>query len=115
MTSISTVLIVGSGAMGSQISMVCALAGLNVRVQDISAESLTRARTSLQERMDRNVAKGRLSAEDLDAAFARLTFTTDLAEASADVDFVIEAAVEKLEVKRALFAQLDRLCPPTRS
>jgi 3-hydroxybutyryl-CoA dehydrogenase len=111
MTSISTVLVVGSGAMGSQIAMVCALAGLDVRVQDISAESLDRARTSLQARMDRNVAKGRLSAEDRDAAFAKMTFTTDLPAAADGVDFVIEAAVEKLDVKRALFAELDRLCP----
>lgn len=111
MTSISTVLVVGSGAMGSQIAMVCALAGLDVRVQDISAESLDRARTSLQDRMDRNVAKGRLSAADRDAAFARMTFTTELPAAAAGVDFVIEAAVEKLDVKRALFAELDRLCP----
>jgi 3-hydroxybutyryl-CoA dehydrogenase len=111
MTSISTVLVVGSGAMGSQIAMVCALAGLDVRVQDISAQSLDRARTSLQARMDRNVAKGRLSAEDRDAAFAKMTFTTDLPAAADGVDFVIEAAVEKLDVKRALFAELDRLCP----
>lgn len=111
MTPISTVLVVGSGAMGSQIAMVCALAGLDVRVQDISAESLERAHTSLRARMDRNVAKGRLSAEDRDAAFGRMAFTTDLAEAARDVDFVIEAAVEKLDVKRALFAELDRLCP----
>lgn len=111
MTPISTVLVVGSGAMGSQIAMVCALAGLDVRVQDISAESLDRARTSLQARMDRNVAKGRLSAADRDAAFAKMTFTTDLPAAADGVDFVIEAAVEKLDVKRALFAELDRLCP----
>lgn len=111
MTPLSTVLVVGSGAMGSQIAMVCALAGLDVRVQDISAESLDRARTSLQARMDRNVAKGRLGAEDRDAAFARMRFTTDLAAAADGVDFVIEAAVEKLDVKRALFAELDRLCP----
>ena len=82
MTPLSTVLVVGSGAMGSQIAMVCALAGLDVRVQDISAESLDRARTSLQARMDRNVAKGRLGAEDRDAAFARMRFTTDLAAAA---------------------------------
>lgn len=112
MTSISTVLVVGSGTMGSQISMVCALAGLDVRVQDVSAESIERAHANLRQRMDRNVEKGRLSAEERDAAFGRLTFTTSLPEAAHGVDFVIEAAVEKLDVKRALFAELDRLCPP---
>ena len=49
---------------------------------------------------------------DVDAAFARLSFTTDLQVAAADADFVIEAAVEKLDVKRRLFADLDRVAPP---
>ncbi|MBB2893827.1 3-hydroxyacyl-CoA dehydrogenase family protein [Flexivirga oryzae] len=111
MTDISRILVVGSGAMGSQIGMVCALSGYEVRVQDISTDSLDRAEAQLHSRIDRNVEKGRLSAEERDAAFARMTFTTDLAEAAKDVDFVIEAAVEKLDIKRELFARLDELCP----
>lgn len=67
MTDIARILVVGSGAMGSQIAMVCALTGYTVSVQDISADSLQRARISLRERIDRNVAKGRLSAQDRDA------------------------------------------------
>jgi len=111
-TDISRILVVGSGAMGSQIGMVCALSGYRVRVQDISAESLDRAQSQLRSRIDRNVEKGRLTAEERDAAFDRIGFTTDLAAAAGDADFVIEAAVEKLEVKRELFARLDDLCPP---
>ena len=111
MTDISRILVVGSGAMGSQIGMVCALSGYEVRVQDISHESLERAQTQLRSRVDRNVEKGRLTAEERDAAFDRMTFTTDLAEAANDVDFVIEAAIEKLDIKRELFARLDELCP----
>ena len=111
MTDISRILVVGSGAMGSQIGMVCALAGYQVRVQDISAESLDRAQAQLHSRIDRTVAKGRLTEHERDDAFDRLTFTTELAQAARDVDFVIEAAVEKLDVKRELFARLDELCP----
>lgn len=111
MTDISRILVVGSGAMGSQIGMVCALAGYAVRVQDISTESLDRAQSQLHSRIDRNVEKGRLTEQERDAAFARMTFTTDLVEAAQDVDFVIEAAVEKLDIKRELFARLDELCP----
>lgn len=111
MTDISRILVVGSGAMGSQIAMVCALSGYDVRVQDISAESLDRAQAQLHSRIDRNVSKGRLTEVDRDAAFGRMTFTTDLAAAAKDVDFVIEAAVEKLDVKRELFGRLDQLCP----
>ena len=107
---IGQVLVVGSGAMGSQIAMVCALAGIEVHLQDIDPAMLEKAQTDLARRLERNVSKGRLSAEDRDAAFARLSVGTELA-AAADVDFVIEAAVEKLDVKRELFAELDRLCP----
>lgn len=106
------VLVVGSGAMGSQIAMVCALSGYDVAVHDIAEEGLARARTALEERIDRNVAKGRLSQEERDAAFARMAFGTDLADLAADADLVIEAAVEKLDVKRQIFADLDRVCPP---
>ncbi|HWC22417.1 MAG TPA: 3-hydroxyacyl-CoA dehydrogenase family protein [Flexivirga sp.] len=111
MTDISRILVVGSGAMGSQIAMVCALSGYEVRVQDISDDSLARAEAQLRARIDRNVTKGRLTEADRDAAFGRMTFTTDLAAAAQDVDFVIEAAIEKLDVKRELFARLDELCP----
>lgn len=108
---IQKILVVGSGAMGSQIAMVCALAGLEVEVQDLAEASLEKARTELRARMERNVVKGRLTAEERDAAFDRLAFGTDLAGAARTADFVIEAAVEKLDVKRELFAELDRLTP----
>lgn len=107
-----TILVVGAGAMGSQIAMACALAGYRVRIQDIATESLEKARTNLTGVMDRRVTKGRLTQAESDEAFARLDLTTDLEAACADVDLVIEAAVENLEVKQDLFARLDSLCPP---
>lgn len=108
---IGKVLVIGAGAMGSQIAMVCALAGAEVAVQDVAPQSWERAEAELHARMDRNVEKGRLTEQERDAAFARLTFHTDLAAAAEDADLVIEAAVEKLDVKRSLFAELDRLTP----
>jgi 3-hydroxybutyryl-CoA dehydrogenase len=106
------VCVVGSGAMGAQIAMACALAGYRVSVQDISAESLTRAERSLHEILQRRVQKGRVSGEDRDAAFGRLGFATGLADAAGSADFVIEAVVEDLAVKKDLFARLDDLCAP---
>jgi 3-hydroxybutyryl-CoA dehydrogenase len=106
------VLVVGAGAMGAQIAMACALAGYRTSVTDIAAASLDRARDNLRALTGRRVDKGRLSAGDRDAAFGRLTFTTELAAAAPTADFVIEAAVEDLAVKRELFARLDALCPP---
>ncbi len=110
--NVNTVVVVGAGAMGSQIGMVCALAGLAATVTDIAEPALAKAAADLRGRLSRDVAKGRRTAADVDAAFGRLTFTTDLAGAAATADYVIEAAVEKLDIKRALFADLDRAAPP---
>ena len=98
--------------MGAQIAMVCALAGHDTTVTDLTDDALDRARSQLQARLDRDVAKGRRTRDDVDAAFARLTFSTDLDAAAAGADLVIEAAVEKLDVKREVFARLDKVAPP---
>jgi 3-hydroxybutyryl-CoA dehydrogenase len=105
------ILVVGAGAMGSQIAMVCALAGYDTTVTDVADEALDRATSQLHARLDRDVAKGRRTREDVDAAFARLTFSTDVDAAAAAADLVIEAALEKLEVKREVFARLDKIVP----
>ncbi len=106
------ILVVGAGAMGSQIGMVCALAGYATVVQDIEAGGAGPGRDPAAHRLDRNVEKGRMSREQVDAAFGRLTFSTDLDAAAATADLVIEAAVEKLDVKRQFFARLDKAAPP---
>ncbi len=109
--NIRHILVVGSGAMGSQIGLVAALAGYRVTIQDISAEMLAAAKSQLASRLQANVAKGKASAADADAALARLSFRTDLA-AVADADFVIEAATERLDIKQEIFARLGELAPP---
>ena len=109
--SIDSVLVVGAGAMGSQIAMVCALSGYDVVLNDISGEALDRAVASLRSRMQRKVDKGTASPAEIDSAFARLRTTDVLDEESCEVDLVIEAAIEKLDVKRELFATLERLAP----
>lgn len=108
--NVENILVVGAGAMGSQIAMVCALAGRRVAVQDLSQDMLATARAQLEERTERSVVKGRLSEDDRRSALERLTFTTDL-KAAEHSDFVIEAVVERIDVKRDLFARLDRLAP----
>lgn len=108
---INRILVVGAGAMGSQIGMVCALAGYQVTLQDVSEDMLGTAREQLTARMDSSVDKGRRSRADADAALDRLAFTTSLEDGAADADFVIEAATEKLEVKRAIFAALGQAAP----
>ena len=109
--SINSVLVVGAGAMGSQIAMVCALSGYDVVLNDISGEALDRAVTSLRSRMQRKIDKGTATSAEIDEAFARLRTTDVLDEDSCAVDLVIEAAIEKLDIKRELFAELERLAP----
>ncbi|MET0964934.1 MAG: 3-hydroxyacyl-CoA dehydrogenase family protein [Nakamurella sp.] len=109
---IQHIVIVGAGAMGSQIGMICALAGFDATVNDLHADALQRSELQLRQRLTRDIEKGRRTQDDVDAAFGRLSFSTDLTNAAAAADYVIEAAVEKLDVKRQLFADLDRIAPP---
>ncbi|WP_163527073.1 3-hydroxyacyl-CoA dehydrogenase family protein [Halobacillus ihumii] len=107
---IKEVAVIGAGAMGSQIAMICALHGYRVTLNDIAEESLTQAKESLQGHMNRRIQKGKLSEQQVEEAFGRLTFDVNLA-AVKDADLVIEAVVEKLDVKRELFATLDDITP----
>ncbi|MGP1906967.1 3-hydroxyacyl-CoA dehydrogenase family protein [Metabacillus sp. JX24] len=108
---IHEIAVIGSGTMGSQIAMVCALSGYPVTLQDVSGESLAKAKDFLQQQMDKRVKKGRYTAEETDAAFSRILFTSSLEDVR-DADLVIEAIVEKLDVKRELFRQLDEITQP---
>lgn len=107
---ITKIAVIGSGTMGSQIAMVCALGGYSVVLHDINDESLTKAKESLQDHMDRRIQKGRLTEKEVSDAFSRMAFSSSLDDLR-DVDFVIEAIVEKLEAKRELFAKLDEVTP----
>ncbi len=111
-TDIKHVAVIGSGAMGAHIGMVCALAGYRVTIVDVSAEALDRATVALGAFTQRSVEKGKLTPAERDSAFGRLSFASELAPSVADADLVIEAIVEKLDVKRDLFADLDAHCPP---
>nr|WP_263327363.1 3-hydroxyacyl-CoA dehydrogenase family protein [Neobacillus sp. Marseille-Q6967] len=102
--------VIGAGTMGSQIAMVCALSGYSITLQDVSEESLAKGKNILEEQMQKRVSKGRLTAETVEAAFKRIKFTSSL-EALSDIDIVIEAIVEKLEIKRELFSKLDKIAP----
>lgn len=108
-----TVLVCGAGAMGRQIAMLAALGGYETRLYDVAEPQLDDALHNLRELMARRIDKGRNSAEEVAAAFERLTVTTDLEVAASSVDAVIEAIVERLDVKRELFAQLSEYAPAT--
>lgn len=110
--NIRNICIVGAGNMGHQIALGAALAGFKVKCTDMNEEVLLKAEQFVTTYLPERVAKGKLTQAQVDAARANITFTKDLSEAASDADLVIEAIIERLEIKRTLFAELDRLCPP---
>lgn len=100
--------VIGAGLMGSGIAQVSAVAGWEVVLRDVTDGALGRAREAMGASLARFVAKERLSADEADAALARVTTTTELA-AVADADLVVEAVFEQEDVKRELFHTLDGL------
>jgi 3-hydroxybutyryl-CoA dehydrogenase len=97
--------VVGAGQMGNGISHVAAIAGLEVTMLDIRPEALEKAMATIGHNMDRQVTRKIISAEEKEAALARIHTATDYAAFAAS-DLVIEAATEKEEIKRAIFKSL---------
>src|ERR687898_3255215 len=111
MGEIRKVGVVGLGAMGAGIAQLCVEAGVDTIGREVTAELGEQARARIGHFLTRKVEKGQLEQSAREEAVGRLTLTTDL-EDFAGCDLVIEAIVEELEPKRALFAELDRLCGP---
>ena len=109
-TEIQRVGVVGLGTMGAGIAQVCIQAGVETVGREVADELGERARERIAHYLGRGVEKGRLTAEERDAALVRLTTTTELSDL-AGCDLVIEAVVEELDAKREIFAELDRLLP----
>src|SRR5215210_560686 len=103
--------VVGLGTMGAGITEVLARAGLSVTAVEVSKEALARGRGHLEHSTDRAVSRGKLDPAERDAIFERIRFSTSL-EDLANAELVIEAVPERMELKRDIFAQLDKICPP---
>lgn len=108
---IKKVMVIGAGQMGGGIAQVCAQAGFDVKLNDIKEESYANGIAVITKNLSRNVEKGRMTEEEKDAILARISKSLDLQDA-ADVDIVIEAAVENMAIKQSIFKQLDEIAPP---
>ncbi|WP_255738985.1 3-hydroxyacyl-CoA dehydrogenase family protein [Frankia sp. CiP3] len=108
---VRTIGVIGTGTMAGGIIEVCARHGYDVIFRARGEEKLAGVRKNLERSLDKGVAKGRISSDDRAATLARVRGTTDLS-ALADCDLVIEAVVEDLAVKRALFAEIDAVIRP---
>jgi 3-hydroxybutyryl-CoA dehydrogenase len=108
---IKVVGVVGAGTMGNGIAQVFAQAGFDVRLHDTFQPALDRARKTVETSLGKFVEKGKLSAGDRDAALGRLRATSTIDDL-ADADYIVEAIVEEVEAKRALFRTLDAITRP---
>jgi 3-hydroxybutyryl-CoA dehydrogenase len=104
--------VIGAGSMGAQIAQQAALHGVEVWLQDSSPDQLRKAVESNRGHLIRRVEKGKLGRSEANEALSRVRTTTDLTEAVAGADFVIEAVFEDLALKRAVFAELDKAARP---
>jgi 3-hydroxybutyryl-CoA dehydrogenase len=107
-TVIKTVGVIGAGTMGNGIAQVFSQAGFSVTLQDILPAALEKSRKGIEKSLAKFVEKGKLTAEDRDAALGRIKTATVL-DSLAEADYIVEAIVEDRETKRALFAKLDTL------
>jgi 3-hydroxybutyryl-CoA dehydrogenase len=104
--------VVGAGTMGNGIAQVSATAGLPTVLVDVAPAALDKGLATLERNLERQVKKGTIAAAESAASRARVTAATELG-ALAGCDLVVEAVVERLEVKAAVLAELDRLCAAT--
>jgi 3-hydroxybutyryl-CoA dehydrogenase len=105
------VAVIGAGLMGSGIAQVSAQAGWQVTLRDVDDAALQRGLAAIRTSLERFAGKGQIAAEEVEAALGRITVTVDL-DAAGEADVVVEAVFEQLEVKQALFRELDRSCRP---
>ena len=108
---INKIMVIGAGQMGGGIAQVAAQAGLTVVLNDIDATLVNNRVAFIDKTLSRNVEKGRITEDEKQEALARLIPSTDLQDAD-DVDFVVEAASEKMEIKAQIFRTLDEIARP---
>ncbi len=109
--NIKTVTVIGSGTMGNGICHVFAQNGFDVHMMDINQGALDKALATIGKNMERQVAKGSLTAEAMQLAVSRISTFTDMAQAVKNADLVVEAATENVDLKLNIFRQLDEHCP----
>ena len=110
--NVKNVCVVGAGNMGHQIALQCALSGYKTVSTDVIPAVLEKAEKFVDNYLPGRVQKGKLTEEAAKAARANISFTGDLSVAAKDADVVIEAVLERVDLKRKIFADLDKIAPP---
>jgi 3-hydroxybutyryl-CoA dehydrogenase len=107
---IKKVMVIGAGQMGAGITQVMAQAGIEVILQDLKADFVNRGKATIEKNLLRQVQKGKLDEKELESILLRIYPSTEMADVK-EVDMVIEAAAENMEVKKNIFSRLDELAP----
>ena len=110
MSEIKNVGVLGGGLMGAGIAQVAAASGFKTKVREVSDAYAQKAKAGIEKRLAGAIEKGKLTAAQRDATVANLSYTTAVSDLK-DCDIVIEAVVEDLDVKNAMWKELDALCP----
>jgi len=111
LSDIRRIAVIGAGTMGAGIAQTCSQAGFDVAMRDVEERFVDGGFRRIREPLAARVAKGKMTQADVDRILSRIHGTTDLKEAVAGAQIVIEAIFEKIDLKRRLYADLDRLCP----
>ncbi|MDP2725299.1 MAG: 3-hydroxyacyl-CoA dehydrogenase NAD-binding domain-containing protein [Syntrophales bacterium] len=108
---IKKICVLGAGLMGNGIAQVCAQAGFQVAMRDIEQRFIEGGMNNIRKNIGRDVEKGRKTQEDADAILARIKPTLDLKEAAGDADAVVEVIVEVMDIKKKVYAELEKIVP----
>lgn len=107
---VKTIGVLGAGIMGAGIAQVAAQAGYRVIMRDLTDEFISRGKNSITKNLNREVQKNRLTEEEAKAVLDRIRGTTALSDL-AEADFIIEAVIEQMELKKEVYRELDKICP----
>ncbi len=109
---IKKIAVIGAGTMGAGIAQACSAAGFQVSMRDIETRFVEGGFRRIREPLQKRVEKGKMTAAELDSIVGKIRGTTDLRESLAGAQVVIEAVLEKIEVKKALYSEMDAIAPP---
>jgi 3-hydroxybutyryl-CoA dehydrogenase len=111
-SDVRKIAVIGAGTMGAGIAQACAAVGFQVTMRDIEQRFVDAGFRRIREPLMKRVDKGKMTASEVEAIVSKIRGVVDLKDAVAGAQVVIEAVFEKIEVKKELYAELDRLCPP---
>jgi 3-hydroxybutyryl-CoA dehydrogenase len=104
--------VVGSGVMGRGIAYIAAVSGFHVHLHDIDEKALDNAKGYIEKEMRKSAERGYLEVSKVEPTLQRITYTSDLMQACSSANTVIEAVLERVDIKIDVFRKLDRFCPP---